>query len=66
MPRTAHQRKKVFITRAIDPAALTRLRAAAEVSLWDEEIRRPLPRSDPRSRTSTRYSRWLPTRSTRA
>jgi glyoxylate reductase len=38
MPRTARQRKKVFVARAIDPAALMRLRAAAEVSVWDEEI----------------------------
>ena len=47
MPRTARQRKKVFVTRAIDPAALMRLCAAAEVSVWDEEI--PPPASALRS-----------------
>ena len=31
MPRLVRPRKKVFVTRAIDPAALKRLRAAAEV-----------------------------------
>jgi glyoxylate reductase len=38
MPRTARQRKKVFVTRAIDPAALMRLTAAAQVFIWDEEM----------------------------
>src|ERR1700674_4448938 len=47
MPRTACQRKKVFVTRAIDPAALMRLRAAAQVSVWDEEM--PPPASALRS-----------------
>ena len=47
MPRTARQRKKVFITRAIDPAALKRLRAAAQVSVWDDEM--PPPASALRS-----------------
>ena len=41
MPRKVRQRKKVFVTRAIDPAALTRLRAAAEVSVWDETMPPP-------------------------
>ena len=47
MPRTARQRKKVFVTSAIDPAALMRLRAAAEVSVWDGEM--PPPASAIRS-----------------
>ena len=47
MPRTARQRKKVFITRAIDPAALKRLRAAAQVLVWNEEM--PPPASALRS-----------------
>jgi glyoxylate reductase len=47
MPRTARQRKKVFVTHAIDPAALTRLRAAAEISVWDGEM--PPPASALRS-----------------
>lgn len=47
MPRTARQRKTVFVTRSIDPAALMRLRAAAEVSVWDTEM--PPPASALRS-----------------
>jgi glyoxylate reductase len=47
MPRTARQRKKVFITRAIDPAALMRLCGAAQVFVWDEEM--PPPASALRS-----------------
>lgn len=47
MPRTARQRKKVFVTRAIAPAPLMRLRAAAEVSVWDGEM--PPPASALRS-----------------
>ena len=47
MPRPVRQRKKVFITRAIDPAALMRLCAAAQVFVWDEEM--PPPASAIRS-----------------
>jgi glyoxylate reductase len=47
MPRKVRQRKKVFITRAIDPAALMRLHAAAQVFVWDEEM--PPPASALRS-----------------
>ena len=43
MPPKSGPRKKVFVTRAIDPAALVRLRGAATVSVWDEEM--PPPRS---------------------
>lgn len=38
MPRPAHVRRKVFVTRAIDSAALDRLRAAAAVTVWRDEI----------------------------
>ncbi len=41
MPRLVRPRKKVFITRAIDPAALMRLCAAAQVFVWDEEMPPP-------------------------
>jgi glyoxylate reductase len=41
MPRPARPRRKVFVTRAIDPAALMRLCGAAEVSVWDEEMPPP-------------------------
>ena len=34
MPRPARQRRKVFVTRAIDRAALERLRAATAVTVW--------------------------------
>jgi len=47
MPRTARQRKKVLVTRAIDPAALMRLCGAAQVLAWDEEM--PPPASELRS-----------------
>ena len=38
MPRPVRPRKKVFMTRAIDAAALARLGAAAEVALWPGEM----------------------------
>jgi glyoxylate reductase len=38
MPRPARVRRKVFVTRAIDNAALERLRAAAAVTVWRDEI----------------------------
>ena len=38
MPRRARSQRKVFVTRAIDPAALVRLRAAAAVKVWRDEI----------------------------
>lgn len=38
MPRPARSQRKVFVTRAIDPAALVRLRAAAAVKVWRDEI----------------------------
>jgi glyoxylate reductase len=47
MPRTARRRKKVFVTRAIDPAALMRLCGVAQVFAWDEEM--PPPASALRS-----------------
>ena len=40
-------RRKVFVTRAIDPAALERLRAAATVTVWRDEL--PPPESVLRS-----------------
>jgi glyoxylate reductase len=45
MPSTA--RRKVFVTRVIDPAALERLRAAATVTVWRDEL--PPPESVLRS-----------------
>ena len=41
MPRTARQRKKVFVTRAIEAAALERLRTAAAVTVWPDD--KPAP-----------------------
>lgn len=41
MPRSTRVRKKVFVTRAIDPAALERLRAAAAVAVWPGEMPPP-------------------------
>ncbi|HZC46387.1 MAG TPA: D-glycerate dehydrogenase [Candidatus Acidoferrum sp.] len=38
MPRPARQRRKVFVTRAIDRAALERLRAATAVTVWPDEM----------------------------
>ena len=38
MPRRARQHRKVFVTRAIDPAALKRLREAAQVTVWRGEM----------------------------
>jgi glyoxylate reductase len=37
----ARPRRKVFVTRAIDPATLARLRAAAEVEVWPGELPPP-------------------------
>jgi glyoxylate reductase len=34
MPRSPRSQRKVFVTRAIDPAALARLRATAAVTVW--------------------------------
>lgn len=45
MPPSA--RRKVFVTRAIDPAAIERLRAAATVTVWRDEL--PPPESVLRS-----------------
>ena len=36
MPHPA--RKRVFVTRAIDPAAIERIRAAATVTVWRDEL----------------------------
>jgi len=47
MPRPARVRRKVFVTRVIDSAALDRLRAAAAVTVWRDEI--PPPASALRS-----------------
>jgi glyoxylate reductase len=47
MPRTSSRRKKVFVTRAIDDAALKRLRKAASVTVWPGEM--PPPQSTIRS-----------------
>jgi glyoxylate reductase len=41
MPRPARIRRKVFVTRAIDRAALERLRAAAAVRVWGGEMPPP-------------------------
>jgi glyoxylate reductase len=38
MPRSPCLHRKVFVTRAIDPAALARLRAVAEVEVWPGEM----------------------------
>ena len=66
MPRI-RARRKVFVTRAIDPAALERLRAAAAVTVWRDEMPPPdVGAALARWQTPTRYSRWSPTRSTRA
>jgi glyoxylate reductase len=53
MPRSPRPHRKVFVTRAIDPAALARLRAAAEVEIWPgampppaRHLRRALSRAD--------------------
>ena len=42
MPRLARVRRKVFVTRAIDPAALMRLCRVAAVRVWDEEMPPPV------------------------
>ncbi len=47
MPHPARPRRKVFVTRAIDRAALERLRAAAAVTVWPDTI--PPPASALRS-----------------
>ncbi len=47
MPRPVRLQKKVFVTRAIDAAALERLRAAASVKVWRGEM--PPPASALRS-----------------
>ena len=44
MPRSTRIRRKVFVTRAIDPAALERLRAAAAVTVWRGEMPPPAPK----------------------
>jgi glyoxylate reductase len=41
MPRRVRQSRKVFVTRAIDAAALERLRAAAAVTVWPDD--KPAP-----------------------
>ncbi len=41
MPRPARLHRKVFVTRAIDHAALDRLRAAASVEVWPGEMPPP-------------------------
>jgi glyoxylate reductase len=38
MPRSNSLRRKVFVTRAIDPAALDRLHAAAAVTVWPGDL----------------------------
>src|SRR6266849_3115350 len=38
MPRRSKSRRKVFVTRPIDEAALERLRAAASVTVWNHEM----------------------------
>ncbi len=43
MPRPARRRRKVFVTRAIERAALDRLRAAAAVTVWQGETPPPAP-----------------------
>jgi glyoxylate reductase len=43
MPHRSRPRRKVFVTRAIDPAALKRLRHAAEVTIWPGEMPPPPP-----------------------
>jgi glyoxylate reductase len=43
MMRRARERMKVFVTRAIDPAALKRLRDAAEVTVWPRDTPPPPP-----------------------
>lgn len=43
MPRTARNRRKVFVTREIDSAALERLCAAAAVKLWAGSMPPPAP-----------------------
>jgi glyoxylate reductase len=43
MPRMARVRRKVFVTRAIDSTALERLRAAAAVTVWRDEMPPPAP-----------------------
>jgi glyoxylate reductase len=47
MPRQAGPRRKVFVTREIDSAAIERLRQAAAVTVWPREM--PPPRSAIRS-----------------
>jgi glyoxylate reductase len=42
MPRPVRPRRKVFVTRAIDAAALARLSAAAEVEVWPGELPPPM------------------------
>lgn len=41
MPRSPRLHRKVFVTRAIEPAALARLRAAAYVEVWPGEMPPP-------------------------
>src|SRR5215469_11994371 len=41
MPRSPRMPRKVFVTRAIDSAALARLRAAAQVEVWPGEMPPP-------------------------
>ncbi|MGC2277637.1 MAG: D-glycerate dehydrogenase, partial [Candidatus Binatus sp.] len=41
MPRSTRLRRKIFVTRAIDPAALERLRAASAVRVWPGEMPPP-------------------------
>jgi glyoxylate reductase len=48
MPRRAKSRRKVFVARQIDQAALERLRAAASVTVWNHEM----PPSDKALRTA--------------
>jgi glyoxylate reductase len=43
MPPSARSHRKVFVTRAIDPAALARLRAAARVTVWPGDGPPPAP-----------------------
>jgi glyoxylate reductase len=44
MPRSTRLRRKIFVTRAIEPAALERLRAAAAVTVWPGEMPPPAPK----------------------
>jgi glyoxylate reductase len=42
MPRLGRPHRKVFVTRAIDPTALERLRAVAAVTVWPREMPPPV------------------------